>query len=305
MPSQNEIRQNVTNQLLEALESGATPWRRPWASDRNAGQSANVVSGKSYRGVNPLLLDMAMTRHNLRSRYWGTFKQWKELGASVKPRPADVNPGKWGTQIVFTAPVSRRSKDGDETDDKFWLLRTYTVFNLDQVDGESVDRFRVGIDVPEDGTNLPSYGEADELIENTGADIRYGGDRAFYRPGADFIQMPHKHLFANNAFYETIFHELTHWSEPRLEWDRDKHGYAMGELIAELSSVYVCSELCIPVSESLGNHAAYLGHWIEKMKGDSRFIFRATSQASKSADFLLAFRPQPANAEEREPAIVV
>jgi len=305
MPSQNDIRQYVTDQLLEALESGVTPWRRPWACDKNAGQSANVVSGKSYRGINPLLLELAMMKHGFQSRYWGTFKQWKELGASVKPRPENVKSGKWGTQIVFTAPVTKRSKDGDDTDDRFWILKTYTVFNVDQTIGESVDRFRVGIDAPQDETNLPSYDEADELIENTGASIRFGGDRAFYRPGADFIQLPHKHLFENNAFYETVFHELTHWSESRLEWDREKHGYAMGELIAELSSVYVCSELNIPVCETLGNHAAYLSHWIEQMKGDSRFIFKATSQASKSADFLLAFRPQPATAEEREPAIVI
>jgi len=304
MPSQNDIRQNVTTQLLEALESGVTPWRRPWASDKNAGQSANVVSGKPYRGVNPLLLDMAMMKHNLQSRYWGTFQQWKQLGATVKPRPVGVAPGKWGTQIVFTAPVSKKSKDGDETDERFWILKTYTVFNVDQTVGESVDRFRVGIDAPEDETNLPSYGDADELIENTGADIRFGGGRAFYSV-ADFIQMPYKHQFEHNAYYETIFHELTHWSEPRLEWDRAKHGYAMGELIAELSSVYVCSELGIPVSDSLGNHASYLRHWIEQMKGDSRFIFSATSQASKSADFLLAFRSQSAIAEEREPAIII
>ncbi len=72
------------------------------------------------------------------------------LSSVVRPRgpgqgrPADVSPGRWGTQIVFCKPVSKvkANDDGEKVEDKFWILRSYTVFNLDQVDG--LDHLRAG-----------------------------------------------------------------------------------------------------------------------------------------------------------------
>ncbi len=303
MPTATELRESVTNQILEALQNGVAPWRRPWKSHPCFGSPKNI-SSRSYSGVNPLLLTLASMKYEFKSRYWATFNQWKEIGACVKPRPSDVPAGKWGTTIVFSKPCTKKDKNGEETDEKFWLLRSFVVFNADQVTGAAAEKYQVQDgDTDDRQVVVPSYEEADQLIENTGADIRYGGDQAFYQPKGDFIQLPHKHNFTVEDHYPTVFHELSHWAEPRLSWDREGNGYAMGELIAELASCYVCSELNIPIAESLGNHAAYLKHWIEQMKGDSRFIFKATSQASKAADFLMSFKPQPV-VEEREPLIV-
>src|SRR5512144_1457857 len=101
MPSQNDIRQTVTDQILAALESGSIPpWRRPWAvGGKNSGSHANVVTKRSYRGLNPILLDLASERHGFSSRWWGTFRQWQTLGGKVMARPSHMPPGKWGTQI--------------------------------------------------------------------------------------------------------------------------------------------------------------------------------------------------------------
>lgn len=301
MPTANEIRENVTNQILDALLNGVTPWRRPWSSNRCSG--SKNISGRSYSGVNPLLLTLASMKYGFKSPYFATFAQWREIGCCVNQRPANVAPGKWGTTIVFSKPCKKKDKDGEEIDGTYWVLKSFVVFNADQVDGEAAEQFKVHERASEN--IVPSYDEADRLIASTGADIRFGGDRAFYHPAEDYIQLPLKHHFINGEYYATVFHELTHWSEPRLQWDREANGYAMGELIAELASCYICSELDIPLTESLGNHAAYLQHWIDQMKGDSRYIFRATSQASKAADYLLSFREQPQTVEEREPAIVV
>ena len=91
------------------------------------GTPANVVSKRGYRGLNLLLLDMAATRHNVSSRWWGTFNQWKNLGGRVMPRPSHVPPGKWGTQIVFWAPVVKtvENENGEEEEDRFFFMRTY------------------------------------------------------------------------------------------------------------------------------------------------------------------------------------
>ena len=80
MPNQNDIRQAITNQIISALESGSVPpWRRPWRLGKNAGAPANVVSKRSYRGLNPILLSLHAEKHQLTSKWYGTFNQWRQL----------------------------------------------------------------------------------------------------------------------------------------------------------------------------------------------------------------------------------
>lgn len=148
------------------------------------------------------------------------------------------------------------------------------------------------------------------LIEfATEADIRYGGNQAYYQPAGDFIQMPNRHQFSTPDFYDALLHELCHWTEhqSRLNWDRTKpeNTYALGELIAELGACFLAGELGLPLDQSLGNHAAYLKNWLESMQGDTRFIFRASSQASKAADFILSFSRKEEAGLVREPAIII
>jgi len=290
MPSQNEIRERITHTIVESLKSGGLPpWRRPWAADPNAGFPANVVSKKSYRGINPLLLQIAAMRHGLKGKWWGTYNQWKELGGQVKKRPANVPSGEWGTGIIFWKPlkVTDTKEDSDEEKTVF-MLRSYTVFNIDQVEGEHLDHLRVGHSIV-NANPVDTYQEADRVIEATGADIRYGGNQAFYNRTQDFIQVPLREQFTALEYYETVLHELCHWSESRLEWNRKEEGYAMGELIAEMGSCFLASELGIPNAETLPNHTSYLQSWLKAMQNDTKFIFQASSQASKAADFILSF----------------
>ena len=301
MPSQNEIRAKITNTVVEALKSGQLPpWRRPWAADPAAGFPCNVVSKKGYRGINPLLLTIASMRHGLTSKWWATFNQWRDLGGRVMRRPDNVPAGEWGTGIIFWSKTTKveENEDGEEEEKDIFFLRTYTVFNVDQVEGDHLDHLRVGRSVT--ATNpIETYEEADKVIEATKADIRFGGNRAFYNRQGDYIQVPLREQFTAAEYYETVLHEMVHWSEhpQRLNWNRADEGYAMGELIAEMGSCYLASELGIPNAENLPNHASYLEHWLRAMASDHRFIFQASSQASKSADFILSFSraTQPAD----------
>ncbi len=307
MATQIELRQNITNQIVEALRTGGVPiWRRPWRLDGNAGFAANVVSQKPYRGVNILLLEMAAMRHGLQSRWWATFNQWKQLGGKVMKRPVHVPSGSWGTQIVFWSPVVKKDTDqnGDEIEDKFFVMRQYTVFNVDQVEGP-FDHLRVGgTDTGSSPAPEVAYQRAEDAIAATKADIRYGGSRAFCSLDNDYIQLPHRETFTElDEFYQSVFHELVHWTEhpKRLHWNRKGEGYAMGELIAELGACFLARELGVPCSENLTNHAAYLQTWLRAMEGDSNFIFQASSQASKAADFILAFSRTPDPNPQPEP----
>lgn len=312
MSTQNEVRQKITDQIIAALSDGTKlpPWRKPWRTDANAGHPTNVVSKRGYTGINPLLLDIAATRHDLKSKWWGTFRQWQGMGGMVKRRPVDVPPGEWGTNIIYFKRVAKKTTNemGEDVEEKFFFMRTYTVFNLDQVDG-LFSKLQVG-NAPISVTEIEQRCEiAEAAIAATEADIRFGGDRAFYSLAGDFIQMPHRQQFQMPEYYETLFHELAHWTEheKRLDWSRanSENSYAMGELIAELAGCYLAGELGLPNSANLTNHTSYLKSWLSGMGNDSRFIFRAAAQASKAVDFVLAFSRKEGTVTESEEAVLV
>lgn len=296
----SDLRKEMTAQIIEALESGKLPpWRKPWTDDPAAGFPTNALTDRRYSGINPMLLNLSGMRQGFQSRFWATFRQWKELGGWVKR-------GSRGTQIIFYRPLERTvtNGEGESEVETIYLMKSFFVFNSEQVEGAHLDQFRVG---PNSTTStLPDtrFDEADEVVAATEADIRFGGNRAFYRPSEDFIQMPLREQFKSaGQFYETLFHELCHWSESRRKWEGS---YELGELIAEIGSCYLSAELRIPHGENMDNHVAYLKGWLTAMKGDPSFIFRASSEASKAADFILAFKssaqpqaakPQAANAE--------
>jgi len=291
MATQDGIRERVTTQIIKALENGVIPWQKPWNTAINTGLPTNAASKRRYSGVNPLLLELSALERGFQSKFWGTYNQWQSLGGQVMRRPGNVPPGQWGTKIIFFKPITTVKKDanGKEKEKTFPLLREFTVFNADQVEG--VKQFGAQAPVEQ---QTPDFVPAEQVIEATGADIRHvAGDKAAYhRPPHDYITMPMKAQFEQGlgglaAYYDTALHELAHWSESRLNWTGS---YALGELRAEMSAAYLSAAIGIPSSAELHtNHAAYLANWIGAMKEDHRVIFRIASAASAAADFILAF----------------
>lgn len=301
MSSQTQLRSEITANIIDAIENkNLLPWRRPWAAGRSSGRHSNV-QGRAYSGINPLILEVHAMTHGFGSTTWGTFHQWKSAGAFVKKRPAHIQPGHWGVGIVFFKPIKKLAIDqdtGEEVEDKFFLMRRFTVFNADQVEGPGVEKLQTPKIVSEFNAD---FGPAEELIQASGAKVIHHGTQAFYRrptpegswpnhDDGDYIVLPPKNTFLlPGAYYETAFHELSHHSEVRLSWDHRKHGYSMGELVAEMSASFLSAELGVPQGETLENHASYLKHWLEGMKGDPSFLFKASTQASKVTDHLLSF----------------
>ena len=294
MANQEELRRNITNQIVEALKSGGIPpWRRPWGISPNSGFPTNVISKRRYSGVNVLLLRMAAMRHGFTSKYWATFNQWtRELSGRVMRRPDSVEPGHWGQSIVFFTKITKTETDpttGEEEETSFPLLKTYTVFNVDQVDGP-FDHLRVKEESLTVNTDFLDYQPIEDLLNAVGAEIRFGGDAAFYNRAGDYIQMPPKHRFPKeHEYYGVATHELTHWTESRCNW---QGSYPEGELRAEIGGAFMLAALGVPQSDDMTNHKAYCQNWLEALHQDSRFIFRAASAASKAADFVLSFAPQ-------------
>jgi antirestriction protein ArdC len=285
MFSPTEIRQQIAAQIVEALTNGILPpWRRPWSNDPNAGLNTSLSTGNPYRGINQILLQLAAGHHGFQSKWWGTFRQISASGGCVLK-------GEKGTHVVLFKPIKRTRVDetGEEKDDSFLVLRTFTVFNAEQTSG--LQQYRIGFAQPKEDTG-ERYEQADSVIEATGADIHYGGNDAYYRSGEDFIQVPYRHQFESpESFYETTFHELCHWTERRVGFDRSnvENAYALGELVAEIGSCFLMGELGLPTTTNMTNHVSYLQSWLQGMNGDPKFIFRAAAQASKAVEFLLSF----------------
>jgi len=291
--STKQIQEEITNKIVESLKAGTIPWRKPWSTSPNCGAPANVVSGKAYRGINTLILELHRQEHDFTCKHYATFKQWRDLGARVEKRPDHVKPGEWGAGIIYYAPIKKTKEDpktGEEVEVQFAMLKQYTVFSAEQV--ELPDHLRHLVDVEPETKNdeFVDFAPAEIAIAATEADIRFGGDRCFYRPSTGHIQMVPKHRFEHEKeYYSTVLHELSHWSEKRCEWTGN---YAEGELRAEIAAAFMCSELQIPQSDDLSNTQAYLDSWLKSLQDDPKFIFKASTAASKAADFVLSFSRQ-------------
>ena len=181
---------------------------------------------------------------------------------------------------------------GEDVEERRFFARQFTVFNLSQCGGSALDQFRTPTPVRE----FVDYGPAEEVIAATEADIRHGGNRAFYCPTGDYIGLPLKETFETAAaLYSTALHELVHWSGNESRLNRlDKlarfgsESYVAEELVAELGSAFLTSALGVP-NAPIQENAAYLENWLQVLRADSRAIFTASTAASAAADYILSF----------------
>ena len=279
----------VTAKIIAQLEAGCFPWAQPWSSAAAVpGLPRNAVTGRAYSGVNVLILWGAVIEGCYPSQDWLTFRQALAAGGCVRK-------GERGHTIFYAdrfTPESEREKveAGGEAVRSIPFLKRFVVFNAAQCEG-------LPQRLTADPTPLPEreqHAAAEELIAASGADFRIGGARAFYDVGGDFVQVPPQPAFAQQIdYYRTALHELGgHWTGHRSRLNRDLSGafgsavYAREELCAELASAFLCAALGIVPTV---RHADYLGNWLAVLRADNRAIFKAASQASKAADYLLAF----------------
>jgi antirestriction protein ArdC len=292
--------QEITDKIVAELEQGRVPWVQPWLGSGSGvgaplGLPKNAATGRPYSGINILILWCAVAERGFSGQSWLTFRQALAIGAHVRE-------GEKGTTLVYAdrfIPYRERTRAAEAGDDPEAIpfLKRFTVFNADQCEG-----LPAGLaPAPEPPAEILILPQAEALFRSTGADIRIGGDRAFYVPTADYIQVPPPSAFFEPInFHRTVCHELGHWSGAAHRLNRDLSGgfgsssYAREELVAEMTGAFVCAALSIVPTV---RHADYLGAWLDVLREDNRAIIRAASAASKAADYLLAFRecdPEPA-----------
>ena len=294
--NRRDVHTDITNQLIAAIEANPAapemPWRR---SGKPLWKPVNAHSEKAYNGINIVSLWVAAEVRDFTAPVWATYRQWQDLGAQVRK-------GETSSLVVFYKEYKTDPEPDDKTDDgRRRVARASRVFNADQVDGYTL---------PDADAHLPPIeriAAADRFILTTNACIKHGGDRAFYCPSSDHIQMPDEHRFhgtetmtREEGYYATLLHELTHWSGAKRRLDRQfgkrfgDMAYAAEELVAEIASAFLSAELQI-TQDTRPDHAQYLAQWIKMMKADSKAIFTAAARASEAVTYLTNLQTTSSN----------
>ena len=272
----SDLYASVTQSIIRDLEQGAPTWIMPWKKGVGSIMPRNYHTLRPYSGINVLILFMEWRDKLYPTNEWLTYNQAVAIDGQVRK-------GERGTQIIYAGKHTfNKGADDKKTTT---ILKTFTVFNVAQIDG---------LPPTTEAAKLPPTDERlQTFVEATGAKVQYGGDRAFYAPSHDLIQLPNREAFyEESSYWATYLHELSHWTGHMIRLDRNLRGrfgddaYAAEELVAELSAAFLCAYLDI---KGELRHSGYIKTWIHLLKNDERAIFTAASHASRAADYIRNF----------------
>jgi antirestriction protein ArdC len=279
--------ERVTADIKAALERGVRPWARPWETNATL-MLPRRANGIPYKGINTIALWATSQQRGYASPYWLTFKQAIALNASVRK-------GERGSFVVFYSekrgePRQDASPEDDRADMRR-ILRGYTVFSAEQIVGLP-ENFHAA--APPTAPLAERESELISLAERIPAEVRHGGDRAFYSPDSDVIQLPHRGAFTDfGAYFITRLHETAHWTRPSSRLNRDfgqkrfgDSGYALEEVVAELCAAMLGAELQVPGAH-IDDHAGYLASWLRVLDEQPSAFLTAAGKAQQAADYLM------------------
>lgn len=287
-----DVYSRVTSRIVEQLEKGVRPWLKPWSAENAGARITRPLrhNGQPYRGVNVLLLWDEAIEKGYASNTWMTYRQAQELKGQVRK-------GEHGSLVMFADRFTKTetNEQGEDVEKQIPFMKGYTVFNVEQIEGLPESYY---VKPEPKGEKLPLIENAEAFFEATGATFRHGGNKAYYAASPDVIQLPYPETFRDAESYAaTKAHELTHWTKHQSRLDRDfgrkrfgDEGYAKEELVAELGAAFLCADLNI-TPQAREDHAAYIAHWLEVLKGDKRFIFTAAAHAQRALDYLHGLQP--------------
>lgn len=288
----SEVYQTITNKIIEVMERGEVPWKRPWsASEYRLGECQNMVTRSKYRGINALLTSMLPYE----KPYFVTFKQAKDLGGYIRKGEKGIPIVFWNFK-EFTKEKTNESGQVETENYSIPFVRFYTVFNIDQC--ADIDTKKI----PESNRPIKEFSfspiEKAESILNAMNEkplIFHKEQKAYFSKASDFINMPRQNTFEKSEeYYSTLFHEIGHWTGHESRLNRKTlvdanmfgdHNYSKEELVAELTSAFLCSDCGID-QHVIENQAAYLQNWLKALKGDAKLIIEASQQAQKAHDLI-------------------
>ncbi len=292
-PHKADIYQIITDRFVAQLEKGTVPWRKPWVT------SQNLISGKSYQGINVFLL----ANENRESPFWLTYKQAADLGGSIMK-------GEKSTPVIYWSLQEKKDArgqvvlDGEGKPETIPFIRWSNVFSLEQTDGIKapvLDKCSV---------EKPPMEVAQGILDRANiCPLQLNGqvDAAYYHPVLDFIEVPAKAKFLTEAeYYHTAFHELAHATGHKDRLNRDgvtmpvapkTERYAKEELIAELSAAFLSNEAGILGEVTFQNSASYMKGWIKVLKENPKILVGAGAASQKASNYILSERERVSDVE--------
>ena len=208
----NDVYQRVTDKIVAELERGVRPWLKPWNAEHAAGRITRPLRGNlvPYNGINILMLWAEAMEKGFAAPIWMTFKQALEHGGCVRK-------GEKGSLVVYASSITRTETDpatGEEQERVIPFMKGYTVFNVEQIDGLPPQFYAVAEQQIEPVLRIA---RADQFFAATKADVRHGGNIAYYSISSDYVQMPPFEAFRNpESYYATLAHEMTHNADFRI-----------------------------------------------------------------------------------------
>lgn len=280
----------VAQTIINQLEQGTAPWRKEWVSSGYVPKSLSTK--KPYTGINHWLLSFTAMANEFESPWWGTFKQVKAMGGSVRK-------GEKGSPVVLYKSIDSKVTEGEiEVERKAVIVTYFTVFNAEQVEWEDgapayeKPKARAHAEVILSAQKVVDgyYKREQDLI------ITYAGDRAFYSPSKDSITVPTPETFTSDeAFYATLFHEMGHSTGHEKRLNREgvienhyfgSELYSEEELVAEFTSAFLSSETGIAPS-TIDNSASYIASWLKALKNEPKMLVKAVARAQSASDYIL------------------
>jgi antirestriction protein ArdC len=274
----------MNDRILKVMERGVVPWKKPWSGIA----PVNYDTDKEYRGVNTIILYLEAQEKGYRSPYWLTYNQANKNGGHVRR-------GQKSTPIVFSQRYAKeiQKEDGTKEIRVRHVLRYYNVFNFDQCDGLKTKT------IPRAEIEQDKLAACEKLLAKMpGKQPSYaeGGYKAFYRPDIDHVQLPPLETFKTvDDYVATKLHEFGHATGHSTRLNRPgimdvamfgSEDYSFEELVAELTSAYLCAVIGADNSETVENSAAYLQGWMKVLKKDKRMLLKASGKAVRAADFI-------------------
>jgi len=279
-----DVYRAVTDSIIAAIEAGAGEFIMPWhGSDADIAKPQNAMTQMEYHGINVLALWAQAYEQKYQSGYWATYKQWQGLGAQVLK-------GAKGSTIVFFKRIKEEKVDEEHAGIRL-IARASRVFNADQVTGFEPPQPRY------QASRAEVIETVETFVRDTKAQVNRAGAMACYHIDDDYIEMPALSRFvgtptcpATEAYSATLLHELIHWSGAKRRLGRfgetvSKAELAAEELIAEIGAAFLCADLGVS-NQPRPDHAAYVAHWLQLLKNDTRAIFTASRLANQAAMFL-------------------
>lgn len=284
--AKRDVCQEITDAIIASLEEGVPPWQAPFDRSGVVDLPENAATGAQYSGINTLYLWATQHMQGYSSGRWMTFKQAQAAGGQVRK-------GEKGTPGIFYKTIEKDTGETDENGDAekrtIPLIRNFTVFNLDQIDGLDDRR--------EDSDRQPYEFQpieaGEQLIAASDVALTIGGATPYYMPATDTINMPEADRFPNPEDYYAVYcHELTHATKHASRCNRQPYetkvqdgAYAFEELVAELGAMFTTSHIGLP--QPVTNHDSYIANWLAVLKEDNRAIFKAAAQAQTACDWII------------------